>query len=52
MKYSVVILDEAHERTVVTDILFGIVKTAQEVRNRENLVPLKVIQVSVETKKH
>lgn len=25
-KYSVVILDEAHERTLNTDILFGLIK--------------------------
>ncbi|XP_075534879.1 ATP-dependent RNA helicase DHX33-like [Dermacentor variabilis] len=40
-RYAVVVLDEAHERTVNTDILFGVVKTAQKERQRLSMAPLK-----------
>lgn len=45
-RYAVVVLDEAHERTVNTDILFGVVKTAQKERQRLSMAPLKIVVMS------
>uniref|UniRef100_A0A4W3IGS8 ATP-dependent RNA helicase DHX33 n=1 Tax=Callorhinchus milii TaxID=7868 RepID=A0A4W3IGS8_CALMI len=45
-RYSVAVLDEAHERTVHTDVLFGVVKAAQRKRRELNKAPLKVIIMS------
>ncbi|XP_030382951.1 ATP-dependent RNA helicase DHX33 isoform X2 [Scaptodrosophila lebanonensis] len=45
-KYSIIMLDEAHERTVNTDVLLGIVKEAQHKRCIQKLPGLKLIITS------
>ena len=46
MKYSIIILDEAHERTIHTDVLFGIIKKAQRLRKQRQTGKLKIIIMS------
>ncbi|XP_001624631.2 ATP-dependent RNA helicase DHX33 [Nematostella vectensis] len=51
-RYSVIILDEAHERTIHTDVLFGIVKGAQISRKERGMLPLKIVVMSATLEAH
>ncbi|KAL0979250.1 hypothetical protein UPYG_G00182780 [Umbra pygmaea] len=44
-KYSVVVIDEAHERSVYTDILLGLLSRIVPLRNKKGL-PMKLIVMS------
>lgn len=45
-KYSIIIVDEAHERSIHTDILLYVLKLAQKQRLQTTLKPLKIFLMS------
>ncbi|XP_058416498.1 probable ATP-dependent RNA helicase DHX40 isoform X2 [Diceros bicornis minor] len=47
-KFSVIILDEAHERTLTTDILFGLLKKLFQEKSPNRKEHLKIVKVTMD----
>lgn len=50
-EYDVVMVDEAHERSLNIDFLIGLLKRAQELRAKEQMKPLKIVVASATLEK-
>ncbi|BDQ04670.1 MAG: hypothetical protein KatS3mg084_0188 [Candidatus Dojkabacteria bacterium] len=51
LNYSVVMVDEAHERNINSDFLIGLLVDIQQQRTEQELVPLKIIVTSATLEK-
>jgi len=50
-KYSVIIIDEAHERTLSTDILMGMLKMILKIRTGDNGIKIVIMSATLDSEK-